>query len=69
MDTSTDGCRKFESEPRTGEKVSGVYCVCSTEMCNHGWVPTDPDTQEGWTTAAPTTTTAAAAGGGGAQVR
>ena len=44
MDTSKDGCRKFESEPRKGEKVSGVYCVCSTERCNDGVVPADPDT-------------------------
>ena len=55
MDTSTDGCRNFEAEPRKGEKVDGVYCVCSTENCNYGWVPDDPKTQEGWTT---TTTTA-----------
>ena len=57
MDTSKDGCRKFGSEPRKGEKVEGVYCVCSTENCNIGWVPEDPDTQEGWTEAPTTTTT------------
>ena len=61
MDTSKDGCRKFKSEPRTGEKVSGVYCVCSEELCNDGWVPDnpDPDDPDTWTTPAttPTTTT------------
>ena len=57
MDTSKDGCRKFESEPVKGSKVSGVYCVCSTEMCNTGWVPDDPDTQEGWTSTTTTTST------------
>ena len=65
MDTTTNGCRKFESEPRKGEKVAGVYCVCDTELCNHGWVPDDPDTQEGWTTQGTTTTTTAASAGGG----
>ena len=52
MDTTKDGCRKFESEPVKDSKVSGVYCVCSTEKCNFGNVPEDPDTQPGW----PTTT-------------
>ena len=65
MDTTTNGCRKFESEPRKGEKVAGVYCVCDTELCNDGWVPDDPDTQEGWTTQGTTTTTTAASAGGG----
>ena len=70
MDTTTNGCRKFESEPRKGEKVAGVYCVCDTELCNHGWVPDDPDTQEGWTTQGTTTTTATTTtpGGGGGGV-
>ena len=71
MDTTTNGCRKFESEPRKGEKVAGVYCVCDTELCNHGWVPDDPDTQEGWTTQGTTTTTTTTTttpGGGGGGV-
>ena len=46
MDTTRDGCRKFQSEPVEGSKVSGVYCVCSTEMCNTGDVCDNPDAQE-----------------------
>ena len=41
-----DGCYEFSTDVN-GKPESGVYCMCSTELCNEGtivWPPVPPST-------------------------